>query len=243
MTNKAAFAVVLLASSTVFGSQVHSWNLQTDYSKVNNPSGAWTYGHRNTIAGTTFTRFNANIDLNEFKGTRNLWYVAGGATSNLGVGKNMLATIVDGGQGTVIPAGEVYLHPGTASNNLNGIVRWTAPYDAPFEFQFALARFGGTLGAGTTTNGKTGFDLIVGGTSRYSQLVSGYPFGSTISRTYYLPAGSVVDFVASFGDGNNSFDALGLRANVIIVPEPTSLCLLMIPAAMLSRSAGRRVRA
>ncbi len=196
------------------------YDLAADFSTANNPNNVWSYGHRSAIADTAFTPFtqlNHNVAVT---GSDDEWQSP--SFQFLGVGKNTSGVNIDGGEGTMIPAGEAFMHPAIGEVSVS---RFTAPSAGDYTVSTALSRFGGP------SDGSSHFTLVLDGAAVYDETVSQpYTFQPTHTEHLTLAAGDTLDFVVDVGDGTDHHDSTGLRATVA-VPEPASLAALALIAA------------
>ncbi len=187
-----------------------SFDLVKDFTRANNPGGAWSYGWK-TSPSAAFTLLTNNDNLYNLPVGISSWYVPNGganmpvmAHNSTGTPKTYLNTITQ-------PADVLTLAPGP--NGEKTVVRWTAPaaMTVQIEGRFeGLDSGGATSGVSVTQNSTT--TLLNGSVNGYGTRV---PF----SLVRKVAAGDVIDFAVGYGGNNTNWgDATGLAVSISVPP-------------------------
>ncbi len=209
----------LLGAGLIFASaSSFAANWAIDFSTSQNPAAGWSTGYRSTILGTSITLFDIPTTVNGQSGSMQCWLT--NAAPGLGAYKNTGIVDFNGGEGSIIPAGETIMHPQTT---LVALARYTIPANGTYRILSQLSRCGGP------NDGVAQFDLVLNGVGNHTETVATpYAFQTLHSTTAVLSAGTPVDFVVSKGDASVGHDSTGTRAAVVNVASivtsfPTSL--------------------
>ncbi len=172
-----------------------TWNLAADYATTSNPNGAWSYGERNTAAGTLLTLYPGTTVHNNV----DFWQRSSGGASLPGnVSHNGSPSTQEINNVARWEPGQAGMHPGFACEK--SVTRWTAP--ATGQYGIVVEYSGADFGAGTTTD----VHVVIDGTIIWSRDVAGYgpPSAVIYCGQHSLAAGARVDLVVGCGS-NNSF--------------------------------------
>jgi len=191
-----------------------------DFSIVNNPNGAWSYGWSTNI-GSAFILDTLKTTTSFGQPGLDEW-LNGQGDGNASVQYNTTANPIFIGGHTTFQVGVLGINPGT--NSAYGIVRWTAPSAGSFTI---TATFSGisTIGASTDVH------IFLDGNSIFNSTVNGVPAPAVFSQIENLVLGDTIDFEVGNENGNNHDDTTDLVAT--IVPEPTTLALVGMSAGCL----------
>jgi hypothetical protein len=223
-----AMCVVLCAAAA---SAETVWDAVNDFGVGAQPeNGVWRYGY-----GVGATGFGGYFDLSFGTDTEGGWTRSQGGSPDYSPYMWCNKT----GTGGTYPAYSLNLSSGEGGDDYHTFVRWIAPADGTYKidscYQMMAAAGGGYW------SGEMDVSTVVNGSVIYADFVSGYDYYSlhpewgwptyspgpkTYSATYYLTAGSTVDFVAGIGwvDAGSDFaNIAGCR--VTAVPEPATLAL------------------
>jgi hypothetical protein len=217
---RAAAVMALLGLHPAVAAATAVWDAVSDFSGSSNPSGAWAYGHG--VPGWTFLLFPDSSTYSV--GPTDFWERCPGcAPPNLGKGaipfvsKNMGAAYNFGGS-VVVPAGVLFVHPGSLSDVL---VQWTAPttgsysYSGKFELLSTVPTgvvgrvFGGTIHGNDTL---LFWGLLKGPGANLSTMTPGE--SETFNGTVSLLAGETLTFAVNNDNGNYTNDSTGLTATI-----------------------------
>jgi hypothetical protein len=214
---------VILAVTFPMAAQAASYNAVTDFSLAGNPNGVWSYGYG--VGGTSFAPMNTtSTSCISFSGTS--CYSVGGSLPI--VGENVTGAPLTVGGTATIPTNVLWMHPGDA-DNLDSILRFTAPAAGDYNFAGAFSRLDFT-GNG---NGVV-VSVFDNGFLQFSSLLTTPVYGNSVSfnQNVTLGAGDVLDFAVS-RNGSYFYDSTGLGLVVASVPEPGTLALLGVGVAGL----------
>jgi hypothetical protein len=213
-----------VASATV-------WDALADFSSATNPNGAWTYGF-----GDSPTNFVGAYDLVnvDYGTTQPIWTRSMGGSPSYS--SYMWCNMSDANC-LSYPAKSINVCSATDGDDYFGFLRWTAPADGWYQVDSRYEMMGidgaywaGEMDVHTVVNGTQVFDSFVSGSdySAQNELWPIYdPYPKTATGTYYLTAGSTVDFTAGIGWVNSLSDFCNLAGcRVSTVPEPGTLALL-----------------
>ena len=178
-------------------------NLANDYSMSSNPNGDWSYGSRSAPTGTAFSIFTANALASGVTGTMRYWRDP--SVQYLGVYKNMGTVLFNGGEGTLVPAGETMLHP---SNGIAAVARYQVPNTGQYRIVSATTRAGGHAGLAR-------FSIVINGAVIYGENATQiYIYQALHTESVNLTTGDLLDFVVDRGDANLASDSTGIRVGV-----------------------------
>lgn len=179
---------------------VRSYDADADFSPLQNPDGAWSYGYR--AAGGAFTPYASRGNIWGNPGTDS--WSRDGATCPFITRNNTNSTITYAGV-VAQPPGLLNLHPGQAGER--STVRWTAPSAGTYAFNGVFQ--------GIDTTGTTADALVThNGAGIFSgSVASNQASAFSISRN--VAAGDTVEFSVGYGpNGNFNNDSTGLAVNV-----------------------------
>ncbi|HXI83711.1 MAG TPA: hypothetical protein VNL17_06435 [Verrucomicrobiae bacterium] len=213
LTIASIFTALLAFAVLARSSAAQSYNAATDFSAVNNPNGAWSYGWSYGV-GSTFSLDPVNT---------NSWFGSGlsGWLGDPGNNDGRPFILHNGTANPITIANTTY-QPGQLAeeggeSNRVSIIRWTASSSGTFTL---AATFSGLSSVGDSSD----VHVLHNGTSIFNSTVFGSPSPTSYSGTQSILAGDTIDFVVGNG-GNGAFeDTTGLSAT--IVPEPGSFGLV-----------------
>lgn len=167
-----------------------------DFSFVNNPNRAWSYGFTSALGG--------NLSLYTNKTTNDFgvdcWYGSDPVHWTPGVGKNESGKTLTNVENSITFApGDMVFHPN--SNGENSVVRWTAPaagtctIDASFALIDQQAK---DVDVHVMHNGSSIFDSVVSGYLDSQSYSSASPI--TVAKN------DTIDFVVGVGPGGDFWD-------------------------------------
>ncbi len=194
----------LMLAGLSHASRAQSWNLATDYSGTNNPTGAWTYGY---LTGSTFNVFTQTVYSASFGSTG--WY--SGTLPNVPyIGINDQGSTVYGISPGQVSLGSDYGVPEA---------RWTAPSTGIFNVS---AEVGGTL-LEDIGFGNANADLAalqINGVNQGVTGVSNNVYSWSISNVS-LTAGQTVDiYIGQQVGAGNTNTVFSINEITPSTPEP-----------------------
>jgi len=185
------------------GPEAHAdiWNTATDWSTVQNPTGAWSYGRKWAAAGEGFDLMSQRWHNVSAGGTG--WYLGG---------TQWAPSVMD----------SAYAWPG---DNTGGIpaMRWTCPTDGIYDID---ALFTGADSRGTSVHTY----VVVSGAVLWTDRIDSYLGTASMSLpAVSLLAGQHVDFVTAWtGATNAGYNWTTINGTVqTAVPEPSSAALVL----------------
>ena len=215
---------ILAAGSRASAGTVYS--AAGDFSIASNPNGVWSYGTTGTtVTGplTLYTAAKSGIggiaDWVGWEGTQPMF----GDDFPL-VGKNIGATTGTSADIVLLP-GELAEHP--APDGSYAVVRFTAPTSGVFLLN---ADFEGREFQGQESATTTDVHVLVDSVAIFNGAVLGFgpPSDQSFVATLNLIAGDRVDFSVGYGSDRSFLgDTTGLDATLSVVPEPSSVVLLL----------------
>lgn len=223
---------VALFACTAFSAQAQTANVTTQFSFLQNPGGAWSYGSTSTLGNFNLNLFN--WAFGSMSGAAMGWAGQDPATAS-DANPSVLYLM---GNGPVFnystisaPSNSVNLHPGP--NGEISVARWIAPTAGLYLISGA---FRGNDTVGTTTD----VHVLHNNASLVNGSINGLGATENFSQTVFLAAGDRVDFAVGAG-GNGFFnDSTGLSAIISAVPEPSSYALLLAGLGVIGFIANRR---
>lgn len=220
LVRPAAIAAALVLSVTV--AQATTYDPTADFSLAGNPNGPWSYGYSLTLGGPLIPHASSGSG-----GGLDYW----NTPISIGlpwVARNTTAAPINWAGTTVFAPGALSLHPGPSGEV--AILRFTVPAAGQY---LITGSFFGQDYIGTTT---TDVHLLLNGTSIFDDTVSDFSVNHAFNTTVTLAAGAQLDFAVGFGsNGNYLYDSTGLSGLITLVPEPSTLALVGLAAAMLCR--------
>lgn len=184
-----------------------TYSVSGDFSRVNNPAGAWSYGTIQQADPTVFTLFDRRANSDGIDG----WHAPEGffgfsdpAVLHNGTDSTQRSGSL--GECLTLAAGQLALHPGF--DGRQSVVRFTAPAAGDYSIDTNFTSID-CLGETTVTvrHGQTSlFDGTVGGDA---------PANSAFALTSVsLAAGETIDFSAAFAAGGFTGDSVALDATI-----------------------------
>jgi hypothetical protein len=220
---KSVCAAVVALSAVACQAQL--FDVADDFSKTNNPNGAWSYGWSLTLGSSFILSTDASVreGLDTWRGN----FANDGNPSVLHNGTG--STILLAGSVPFEP-GEFGFHPGPSGEN--ALVRWTASEPGLVSITSVFTG----QDNGTTTD----VHVLHNGLSIFDGLVEDFGNGINFDTSLMLSQADTIDFAVGYGSNNNfSFDSTSLAATVLfVIPEPTT-CTLALAALCLAMSRRR----
>lgn len=242
---------LFLALATAFGLAAPAlaapdWVLDRDFSKVSNPTGAWTYG----VYLEDYYDTNGYPDgwytwpgYQDFPGTGGAIGYYGNPNGDLGAGA-VFYTNSDSPLGGPVQwwaPRKVMLHPAGAGHAYAPVIRWTAPTDMQISIDALF--FGceettsdvhillnGNMYDGPSYTGTHLLDANIIGNYGYAPLGVAATNPDTNHAAYNgvinVMAGDKLDFVCGYGGNGYAGDLTGLDITITQVPEPVTLLAL-----------------
>ena len=119
-----------------------------------------------------------------------------------------------------IQPGQLAFHPGPQDQY--SVIRFTNPIAGTYEL---ASTFTGIDHDGPTT---TDVHVLLNGVSLFSDLVNEYGVPHIFSTTLAINAGDRLDFEVGYGTNQNYYyDSTGIAAQMVMVPEPATITLLL----------------
>jgi hypothetical protein len=222
-------AVLALCASAASAEMV--WDAVADFDITQPANGVWTYGY--------------GVGAQDYRGAFDLSWgdniAGGGWTRSMGGSPDyspyMFCNKTNDWSGAA-PPHSMNLSSGEGGDDYHNYVRWTAPEAGLYQVDSVYTMMAAAAGGYWT--GEMDVSTVVNGAVVFTDVVSGYDYQSlyslwppyspgpkTHSGTYYLDAGSTVDFVGGIGWVNANSDFVNIDGcKVTVVPEPGTLVLL-----------------
>jgi hypothetical protein len=195
------------------------FSLSREFSAINNPSGAWSYGWKGNSAGA-FSLLTETGAASADNGVPvHAWVLAGVGQPAI-YGNLSTGTGVGAGGQFVIPPGTVWVHPGPSHRAENfGAVRFTAPSNSNYEISAAVQSiYNGSL------SDDNEFRVAVNNIEAFARFLAPN-VGTSYLAIVTLNAGETVDFLVGRGaDGQEYGSALKLAATI----TPTTNAAIVI---------------
>src|SRR3954465_950152 len=116
--------LITLFGFVSFARAATDYDLARDYSTTANPSGAWTFGWKESLNGP-LTPFGVFVQQTPSGSVLDIWTRVLGTPSQ--IFHNSSSTTFNSGEGT-FPPNVVWFHPGDEHNtDTYGVIRFTAP--------------------------------------------------------------------------------------------------------------------
>jgi hypothetical protein len=219
---KAVLAAVLTLALPL-SAQAVSYNAVAQFSLAGNPNGVWSYGYG--VGGSSFNTMNvASVSCITYAGT-SCFSVGGGLPI---IGRNETASPITIAGTALIPTDVLWMHPGDA-DNLDSILRFTAPVAGDYSFAGAFSRLDFTgNGDGVVVS------VFENGNLLFFNMVSPPIYDTSVAfgQTLTLSANDVLDFSVN-RNAEYTYDSTGLSLVVSLIPEPGTLTLLSVGLAGL----------
>jgi YD repeat-containing protein len=193
------------------GDSVRDYDALADFSPLQNPDGAWTYGYR--APGGAFTTHPSRANM--WGAGTDSWSRTG--SNGLFVTRNNTGSTYTypNAPSVVHPAGVLNLHPGP--NGEKSVVRWTAAAAGTY---VVAGYFKGLDTVGTTAD----VAVMHNGASLFGANVNGHGQTASFSVSRVVAAGETVEFSVGVGaNGNYNYDSTGLSATVSLSPPARTL--------------------
>ncbi len=188
------------------------YNLSRDFSRSNNPTGAWSHGWKGSLGGN-FTPLPIHFSATSDNGVP----VSGwAANSTYGLpavycNTSASASVIGGGQ-AVLPPGTIWFYPGPAGQPENfGAIRFTAPSNSTYRLETTVA----SLYSGGSA-GDTDFHVVKNGTEIFGQPLPAHG-GTSFATTLNLNVGDTIDFAIGRGADNNAYGS-SLKLTALLTP-------------------------
>ena len=194
-----------------------NWDLAADFSIVNNPNDAWSFGCTDTLGGLTLFPWHGYYDGVPHWSTA-LGESNGFLYSEPCIWKNTKTT----SRQMVLP-GEVCLHP--SDGNRMAMVRWTSPIDGEISLSGAFGK--GNIGD---------IELFIAKTNALGTKTLVHIADTFDTLAFYIDTNVVVGDKIDFLVGNaGNWNSDGTPLAVTIIPEPATISLLGIGCLTLIR--------
>jgi hypothetical protein len=207
--------VFVLLALSAFQALGVTYDLAADFGATNNPSGAWSYGWKQTEGGA-FNLFTNQESVVAGNGVPlEVWsYLADDVAE---IGHNGTTNTALTGAGTY-PPGATWINPGenSAPDNFGGI-RFTVPAGAGGTYLLASSVLPYLDGA---ASGDNEYRVVQNGTEIFGQFLSAGS-GTNFDATLALAVGDTLDFLSGRGADSNAY-AAGLKISVTLT-EVTNL--------------------
>ena len=232
-TYLAALGAVVI--QTVTGIQSASaYDLSTDYSATQNPTGVWSYGGTATLGGA-FTLFNNHHSSPGDNGVIvDVWTFSSGSPQiwHNGTGNTVTG---DGGQGIYPPGTIELISGGNGVASAFGVARFTVPQGGAGNYLLQTSARNYLNGP---SSADSDFHVLDNGAQLFvAQILPSTTAPGTLysySANLNLVAGDTIDFVVGRGlDGNGNFSGVNLNASLTLVPEPGTFALAGLGAAAM----------
>ena len=242
-----ALLVATIAAAGTLPAEAAVYNAVSDFSVLNNPNGAWSYGEG--TAGSSFTAFtnsslygggNGAAQAISFTGSTNVEYWQSSNPTYLVplIGENKGAGASTCCNTVLIPTGVVWMHPGTSSD---AIVQWTAPVAGEYHFSGSFELLdnnpSGIIGEVYANSSQLVSDTLTNPGSNLGLQTPGQ--SAAFSGNVFLNAGGTLSFAVN-NDGSVFNDSTGLTATITAVPEPSTWAMLILGFAGIGFMAYRR---
>ena len=189
-----------------------NYNLSRDFSRSNNPSGAWSHGWKGSLGGS-FTPLPIHFSATSDNGVPVSGWAANSTYGLPAVYCNTSAsTSVIGGGQAVLPPGTIWFYPGPAGQPENfGAIRFTAPSNSIYRLETTVA----SLYSGGSA-GDTDFHVVKNGAEIFGQSLPAH--GSTsFSSIVSLNVGDTIDFAIGRGADGNEYGS-SLKITALLTP-------------------------
>lgn len=194
--------VALLGLVCSFAGATHAWNgydFESGFGTTMAAHGPWAYGVKNSLLSTTLFLFGNPGSVTVGPATMNYWWFNDGTFSR--VYKNVSSVDFNGGEGTIVPTGSIFLHPDVDRETC---VRFAHLDPITYGFVYRWTRLG-------PTNGSVTASVVENGSLRDSSTVStGYVPGPWKYLTATYTIGLAMDFSVN-QNGANSYDSTRLE--------------------------------
>jgi hypothetical protein len=209
------------------------YDAAADFSLNSNPNGVWSYGYSTTLGGAT------TLDGESFQDSHGLyvWRKTGSGGNGPAFVYNPTTSPITISGPTDLSVWNPYqlsLSPGSIGLEYS-VLRFSVPEDSQYtvqgEFSSVDKFYGATTDVHILRNGTSIFDGILAG---------GITASSSFNQAVALNAGDFLDFVVGVDGYAGGWDATGLDAMVIPVPEPSVMSLLILGLPLARRFHVRR---
>lgn len=208
-----ATAAIVLAGISNATAATSSYDLILDFS-TNNPSGPWTYGFKDTLAGT-FAPFPALIRQPDGNIVWQIWARVGGGYPAVYQNGSAVTAITQQGEGNY-PPGTLFFHPGLEGTPENfGVIRFTLPAGQAGSYRIVATVDSYLHGP---TSGDCDFHLLKNGTELFGQFLPPNA-GTSYTNTVALAAGDTLDFAIGRGQ-DGRLHGSGLKIQATLDPAP-----------------------
>ncbi len=209
---------VLLAVVGVSVGKAQVYNATTQFSKVNNPSGVWTYGYSGS-----FGAFIKDTDIAVFPNL-SYWNQAGALEYPIILHNDTASNIV--GPGAQYPVDALTFGPSGIASEQYAILRFTAPVSGAFNISVSFT-------AGDFNPTTTDVHVLQNGVSLYDAVINSFGpvYSYNPANPISLSAGGNIDFLVGNGGNGPVNDSTSVRAivtTVTVVPEPSVMALGVI---------------
>ncbi len=181
-----------------------TWNVGDDFSPTVNPTGAWSYGWRNTPA-SPFVLYVVHSDVDEWGDCAlDVWYTPPGSWSPEVWHNPHDYTLWCGPtHSTENPPNSVHFHPGTSEQS---VIRWTAPADLEVSLFAVFTAIDG---------GSSNVHVYYNGAELFHADIAGYDDRVEFERDLPVAAGDVID--CAVGAISYVYDTV--RVDITVIAE------------------------